>query len=246
MGVVVARGTDAQGVAMGARVLPLGSAGGWARHKTVPADWCVPVPDGIGDEVAALADINPLTARLIVQALAGRPGDMVGVNAAASAAGRNLLRLLAAAGARPVANVRSARAAAALAGEPLADVVNEGGRLPVLDAGLDAVGGAAGAGLAAAVRSGGRVLHYGLLSSQPLTGELLRDVRAPVRPFWLRDRVHRVPRAELRAEMAAVFADLSAGRAAATVAGTCPLSDLRAALDHDADPDRRDKVVLTP
>lgn len=246
VGRVTEVGADVDPALVGRRVLPLGSGGNWQSWKIVPAEWCIPVPDDLSDDQAALAYVNPLTARLMVQALVPQPGDQVGITAAASTIGRMLIRLLDAVGARPVAIVRSASSRAALRDEPAATIMEEGASLPALAAGLDAVGGMAGARLAAAVRPGAPFLHYGLLSGQPLTGALLARTRAAVRLFRMRDWVHAVPRGKLHDTMAETFTDIRAGRAASPVAGHYPLAAFRKALAHDALAGRRGKVILRP
>lgn len=244
VGVVKIAGDAVSHLRAGQRVLPLGSAGNWQTTRSLPADWCVVVPDDIGDDQAALAYINPLTARLMVRRLSPNPGALIGLNAATSVIGRMLVRMLHASGARPVAVVRSRGSMAALAGEPVEDIILEGAPLPALAGGLDAVGGLSGARLAGAVQTNGLMLHYGLLSGQPLTSDLLRQARASVQPFWLRSWVHEVPRAELHAAMTDVFADIRSGRAASAIAGHYPLAAFREALAHTTEPSRQGKIIF--
>ncbi len=231
---------------VGQRVLPLGSAGGWQTFKALPAEWCVPVPDDLTDNQAATAYINPLTARLMLRSMKPAPGALFGINAANSAIGRMLLRMLHAAGARSVAVVRSAQARAMLDGEPVSAVLIEGAPLPLLDGGFDAVGGESGMAMAAAIRPGGLLLHYGLLSGVPLSFELGKRVSAEIRPFWLRDWVHSVSRPELHAVMAEVFEDIHSGLAETVVTARYPLVEVGAALAHNARPNRSGKVLLVP
>jgi NADPH:quinone reductase-like Zn-dependent oxidoreductase len=244
VGIIVETCGNVDPMMVGRRVLPLGSAGNWQDWKVAPADWCVPVPDDLTDEQAAMAYVNPLTARLMVKAIGAKPGDQVGITAAASAIGRILIRLLAAAGALPVAIVRSHSSRAALGSEPAADVVYEGARLPPLTAGLDAVGGLPGAHLAAAIRPGGLFLHYGLLSGRPLTSTLLAATKTKVRLFRLRDWVHATSRSTLQSVMAETFAHIRAGPAASSIAGEYPLAEIARAIAHDTRGDRRGKIIL--
>lgn len=246
VGLVEAVGSAVTGLRPGQRVLPLGSAGGWQGFKALPADWCVPVPDDLTDDQAATAYINPLTARLMLRAMAPAPGMLVAVNAAASAIGRMLLRMLHAAGARPLAIIRSAAARSMLEDEPAAAILAEDAPLPPLDGGFDAVGGPGGAAMAAAIRPGGLFLHYGLLSGVPLPADLAQRVTARVGPFWLRGWVHAARRPELRQAMAAVFDDLRSGLASTAVAARYPLRAIQAALAHDARRNRGGKILLLP
>jgi NADPH:quinone reductase-like Zn-dependent oxidoreductase len=239
VGVVEAVGADIDPAMIGRRVLPLGSAGGWQTWKTLPADWCVEVPADIEDDDAAVSYINPLTAMLMLRAARLQPGDRIGINAANSTIGRMLLRMAAAAGIRPIAVVRSEAANQALRGEP-AEVVREGVPLPDLAAAFDAVGGPAGASLAHAVKPGGPLLHYGLLSNRPLvdTG------RARLTLFRLRDWVHAAPRQDLHAAMGEAFAEIRSGRAASAIAARYPLEAFQDALRHDGRPRRLGKILL--
>lgn len=241
-GVVDAVGPEVSGLGIGQRVLPLGSAGGWQSFKAVAAEWCIKVPDDLTDEQAATSYVNPLTARLMLRAMAPLPGALIAVNAANSAIGRILLRLLHAQGVRSLAIVRSREAKALLANEPVQENILASEPLPPLDGGFDAVGGAYGARMAEAIRPGGALLHYGLLSGVPLPAGL----GAVVRPFWLRNWVHAASRAELRAAMADVFDDIRSGLAATTVEAHYPLSEVEAALAHHARPSRRGKILFTP
>ncbi|MDQ0471017.1 zinc-dependent alcohol dehydrogenase family protein [Labrys wisconsinensis] len=240
VGVVEEMGPAAAGVRLGQRVLPLGAAGGWQTLKALPAEWCVPVPDDLTDEQAATAYVNPLTARLMLQRLAPEPDQLVGVNAANSAIGRMLLRLLHRAGARAVAVVRSARARALLQDEPAAEIVLQGQALPPLAGGFDAVGGADGDAMARAVAAGGTLLHYGLLSGVPLPADQGR-----VQLFPLRAWVHAVSRPELHAAMAQVFQDIRTGMLGTAVEARYAFGDVQAALARHASPDRRGKVLFS-
>jgi NADPH:quinone reductase-like Zn-dependent oxidoreductase len=242
VGVIDAIGAEVSGLRIGQRVLPLGSAGGWQSFKALPAEWCIPVPDDLSDEQATTAYVNPLTARLMLRALAPTPGMLVAVNAANSAIGRILLRLLDAMSIRSLAIVRSGEAKALLVDEPVSDVILAGAKLPPLDGGFDAIGGDDGAMMAQAIRPGGALMHYGLLSGSPLPP----DLGSTVKPFWLRNWVHAASRAELRAAVAEVFDDIRSGIAATTVEACYPLSEYRAALTHNAQVSRRGKILFTP
>lgn len=246
VGVVDRRDETVTGLRVGQRVLPLGSAGGWQAFKATPAGWCVPVPDDLTDDQAAAAYINPLTARLMLRAVAPAAGALVGVNAAGSAIGRMLLRMIHAAGARAIAVVRSARARQSLEGEPAAAILIQGAPLPPLDGGFDAVGGVPGTEMALAIRPGGILVHYGLLSGTPLPAQLGQRIPAVLRPFWLRQWVHSASREELGEVMARVFDDIRAGTATTDIEARYALTELRAALAHNGRAGRRGKILLAP
>lgn len=245
VGAIAAVGADLDPSLIGRRVLPIGSAGNWATWKTLPARWCIDVPDDITDEQAASAYINPLTAKLMVQDLAPAPGDRIGITAAASSIGRMLIRLLLAMGASPVAVVRSERSQEALGEEPI-ETFREGSPLPLLDGALDAVGGAAGAHLARAIKPGGTMLHYGLLSGRALTARLLENTEADVRLFHLRNWVNSAARSDLNSAMCDVFQDISSGISSSPIEAIYPLHDFGAGLQHNERRSRQGKILLRP
>lgn len=93
------------------------------------------------------------------------------------------------------------------------------------DVAFDCVGGEVGRRVARAVKPDGVVVHYGLLSGEPL-GETGRRVEM----FRLRDVVHACPRSELPELFSDVFAQLWAGRLRSRVAKEVHLRDVPAAL----------------
>ena len=246
VGCVEMVGREVANLRVGQRVLPLGSAGGWQTYRTLPAEWCVSVPDSLSDDDAALSYVNPLTALLMIERLGLSPGQRVGINAAASTIGRMLIRFVHARGACPIAIVRSQRSAAALDGEPILTIVVGGQVIPPVDHGLDAVGGDEGARLAAVVRSGGVFVYYGLLSGRALPPELARNSVAIVEPFWLRNWVHQAPKSRLHRRMQDAFASMQSGLARATKVTRFCLRDFRKALAFDAAEGRQGKVLLMP
>ncbi|KAJ3951805.1 hypothetical protein N0V92_011767, partial [Colletotrichum tropicale] len=187
VGIVESIGEDVSTLQAGQRVLPIGSAGAWQDVKVTEQRWCFPVPKDLSNEQAATAYINPLTAWLMVEKFAPtRPGEMVVVNAATSAIGQMIIRMLNRKGVRPVAIVRRAGAQTELSGLDIEAVVNSsegdiksrilevsGGR--GLTVAWDAVGGPEGDSLARALSPGGTLVHYGLLSGVPLSYQLYSE-----------------------------------------------------------------------
>jgi NADPH:quinone reductase-like Zn-dependent oxidoreductase len=258
VGVVEAVAADVTGLAVGDRVLPVGSAGAWQEVKTAEARWCFRVPDALSDERAATGYINPLTAWVMLNERAVlAPGARVVVNAAGSAIGRILIRMANRRGVEPVALVRSSAAHALLEGLGVAAVLNSscpdlGARLAEASGGrgydlaLDAVGGGEGAILALALRPGGRMIHYGLLSGQPLPPGLpARRQDVVLEYFWLRNWVHAAGRETMERGLAAVWDLAIDGVAASAIEARYPLPAVTDALVHDGRPGRNGKVLIT-
>ncbi|NUT48369.1 MAG: alcohol dehydrogenase catalytic domain-containing protein, partial [Saccharothrix sp.] len=80
VGVVERLGPGVTGLAVGDRVLPVGSAGAWQRVKLARARWCLRVRPELTDDQAATSYTNPLTAlRMIDEHVVprGRPHGVV-------------------------------------------------------------------------------------------------------------------------------------------------------------------------
>lgn len=250
VGEIAALGEGVSGLSLGQRVLPIGASGLWQSFLLRPAGWCFAVPDDLSDEAAAMAYVNPLTAFRLVEAarthFGAAGGQRVGVTAAASAIGGMLLVLLAEAGFRPVALVRSAASAARLAETFAGEIVPHAA--PPLDAVLDAVGGEPGNALFRQVRDGGAFIQYGALSGAQLDAALVASRRETVAFsfLWLRNWVHSAPRAAIEAAFARSFAGIRAGVLGSAIDGVFPLSDLPAALARQDDPARTGKLLLAP
>ena len=235
---------------VGQRVLPVGASGLWQEYLVRPAEWCFAVPDDLSDDQAAMAYVNPLTAFRLVEAVSAHfgaaDGRRVGVTAAASAIGKMLLVLLADAGFRPVALVRSPASATRLREGFSGEIAVQSA--PMLDAVLDAVGGTAGDALFRQIRPGGAFIQYGALSGAQLDPVLVSARREAVSFsfLWLRNWVHSAPRAAIEAAFARSFSGIRTGVLGSAIDGTFPLSDLAVALARQEDPARKGKLLLAP
>jgi NADPH2:quinone reductase len=96
VGTVEAVGSDVAGIAPGMRVGYPDSPnlGSYAEYVTVPARFCVEVPEGIGDQAACGAMLQALTAQYLASdSYAIDSGDRVLIHAAAGGVGRILVQL---------------------------------------------------------------------------------------------------------------------------------------------------------
>lgn len=179
VGCVEAVGSDVKHLALGERVLPVGSAGMWQLFKTVAGEWCMPVRDDLSDIEAATSFVNPVTAWLMLFA-EGRlvPGMRLFINGAGSAIGRILIRMANHIGIAPLISTRRA-ASLQPAHEGLQvehHLIEEDNDyecqrqafLRDMDIVLDCVGGNEGICWKAGLKRGGLYMHYGLLSGQAL------------------------------------------------------------------------------
>ncbi|MFC7328675.1 zinc-dependent alcohol dehydrogenase family protein [Marinactinospora rubrisoli] len=258
VGVVERVGPGVHGLAVGDRVLPIGSAGGWQRVKRTDARWCFRVSPELTDDQAAVSYINPVTAMRMIDEHVRSGTRHVAVNAAGSATAAMLARMLHRRGVPAIGLVRGDPHATGLADVPWAAVLTTrqadwpaelrrrtGGRGP--DVAFDAVGGADGERLALATAPGGRFVHYGLLSGRPLPPDLAaRRPEIGIHLFWLRYWVHAADPADVGHALRTAGELVLNGDAATRVQGRFPLSRIGPALRAATERGRDGKVLLEP
>jgi NADPH2:quinone reductase len=194
-GTVAAVGAGVDPALVGRRVVTAtGGSGGYAERVAVPADWLVPVPEGVplDDAVALMADGR--TALLLLGTAAVRPGDRVLVEAAAGGVGTLLVQLARSAGARVVAvagGARKVEVARGLGAEVAVDyrrpewpdeVRSATGAVDVV---FDGVGGDVARKAFELLDPGGRMVSFGMASgawAQVDDGEAARRGVTVVRP----------------------------------------------------------------
>jgi NADPH2:quinone reductase len=242
-GRVLAIGSDVEDVAVGERIVWKLAPASYAEQVVVDLDQVVPVPDGVGDDVAAAVLLQGLTAQYLVNdSFALQAGDVALVHAAAGGVGLLLTQLARRRGATVIATV-SSEAKAKLARRAGADHViryDEVDFAPVvaeLTAGAgvsvvyDAVGQATFDGSLASVAPHGRLVIYGASSGRvpPFDITRLTGSRSLVRPS-LGDFT--ATREELLRRAAELFAAITSGQLDVHIGARFPLADAR--LAHEA------------
>ena len=238
--------------------VPNGAGGNWAEQVVVPARQVWPVPSALTDEQAASFFVNPASALVMTRyVLAVPPGAWLIQTAAGSALGRMVIRLGKHFGFRTINVVRRREQAEelqregadavvatnedSLAGRVRAVAGEEGARYA-----MDAVGGATGSEVAAALAPGGRMVVYGTLSGEPLSIDprVLMTGQKRVEGFWMSEWV----RQQSPVTMALLFTRIGklirSGVLATEVGATFPLNDIRAAVREADSPGRQGKVLL--
>lgn len=190
---------------VGKRVAVLNRAGGnWAEKAVVPANQCVPLPDELPTEQAAMFFVNPATAYVMTRKVLAVPkGEWLLQSAAGSSLGRMISRLARHEGFKTLCVVRRAEQADELMRfDADAAVVFDGDRddsqslvdqvLKITkDRGvrfaLDPVGGRTGTAVIRCLRDNGRLLVFGSLAQE--TAEFsprdLLTYTATIEGFWL-------------------------------------------------------------
>ena len=258
VGEVEALGEGVTTVAVGARVVPLGVSGTWAERLCAPAAAVVPVPEGVGDEAAAQLVVNPLSAWvLLMEELDVQPGDWLAQSAAGSTLGRVVLQIARDRGVKTINLVRRAEQADELRALGADEVVVGDGEAAVarireitggegVAKAIDAVGGAVGATLAAALAPRGTLIAYGRLSQQsvPLDTGLQIFRGTTVRGFWLTRWFQESPPEHVAQTIATVLGRIAEGVIDPPVEARYDLADVREAVAHAERPGRSGKVLL--
>ena len=257
LGVIEALGEGVTGWSVGQRALPMGAQGTWADALVTPAANLYPVPEGLPDDQACQAVVNPLTAWLMAEELGLGPGQWLVQSASGSAVGRCLIQLAHLRGFKVLCLARrEAVVSELLAAGAHAAVCTAAADWPKIAAGLlpegsadaavDAVGGALGAELVKLLKPGGTSIVYGALSMEPMQipgGQLIFRT-ATVRGFWLTDWKKRAS-AEVRATaMADLLAAMAAGSIKVPVEATYPLERWGEAVAHAQREGRAGKILL--
>lgn len=243
----------------GSRVAAIVPSGAYAEYICVPESSLVPVPDEVDDEQAAGLLIQGLTADTILRISANmQSGESVAVNAAAGGTGSLALQVARSIGAGRVIALASSPEKRELTLSLGADVAidsrserleedlieaNDGRMLDVI---LEMAGGEAFEQCLAALAPFGRLVTFGIASSEEnrvRTGSLMRHSRAVI-GFWI---THLLARPDLvKPGLERVLGAAANGGLKTVLGGTHPLGE--AAEVHRAMAGRRTigKILLDP
>ncbi len=259
-GEVEAVGPGVTGLAPGDRVAWASAPGSYADAVVAPADRLVKVPAGIGDDVAAAAMLQGMTAHYLCRTtFPVKPGDAALVHAAAGGVGLLLCQMLRAVGARVIGTCSSAEKEK-LAREAGADHVIRYDEKPDfaaevrrltsgrgVDVAYDSVGNTTFDGSLRSLRPRGMLVLYGQ-SSGPVPPFDLRRLNDLGSLFVTRPSLahYTQDRAELELRAGEVLEAIAAGRLRVRIGARFPLREAAAA--HRALEGRQTtgKVLLLP
>ena len=124
-GIVEAVGPGVDKFSTGDRVAYTVAHGGYATHRTIAASHLVKIPDGVSDEVAAVAFLKGLTARyLLHDSFAVAEGQSVLFHAAAGGVGIIAGQWMAAKGVKPIGTTGGAEKCARARENGYAEVID--------------------------------------------------------------------------------------------------------------------------
>ena len=230
--------------------------GTWKEFVCVPAKMVIPSPSGMADEVACQAFVNPLTAYAMLETSGLKEGDWVLVTAGASAYGKLVIQMAKQKGINVACTVRRDEQKEALQSlgaelvintekEKLQKLIMEhtGEGVAVV---FDAVGGLLGAKALASLRTGGKMMVFGLLSLEniPLNSGLMIFKNLKVEGFWLTTWMASLSPEETEKAFKIVFTHLLSQKVKVDVEATFPLEQFKEALATYEKEGRNGKIIL--
>lgn len=259
VGIVDALGEGVEGVSIGERVASSSGRGTWAEYFTTPARMIVPMPDGIPDETAAQLMAMPLSALMLLDALALPPGAWIVQNAANGAVGKALAMLGEARGLQVVNVVRRDDGIAELAALGIAHVVSSAQpdwMQQVRDltgpglaqAAIDSVGGKASGAMLSLVGNGGTLVSFGALTGEAmqLSPADLIFKQATVKGFWGSKASQAMSTEDKRRLVGELLQRTLAGELRLPVDAVHDLAEIGQAAAASLRPARAGKVLLRP
>jgi len=256
-GVIDALGEGVDGLAIGQRVTAASGQGTWAEYFVASASMLVPIPDAIGDEMAAQLVAMPLSALMLLESLHVQPGQWVVQNAANGAVGKTLAMLAAARGVPVLSLVRREAGVAEMSALGIEHV------LCTADAGwqdaarsllgpararaaVDSVGGEASADLVALLGDEGVLVCFGSMGGEPMripSGDVIFR-QLTVKGFWGSKTSREMPAARKRALLGELVERAAAGDLRLPVDGIYDLEQVADAAAASQRPGRAGKVLL--
>jgi NADPH:quinone reductase-like Zn-dependent oxidoreductase len=222
----------------------------------VPDAGLIPIPDGMTDEVACQAFVNPVTAYGMLETSGLQKGGSLLITAGASAWGKVVIQLAAMRGIHVIATVRQAdqkQLLLDLGATAVIDVASDNLTKKVrevfpegVDYVFDAVGGDQGAKALNCLRTGGKMLVFGLLSQEPipLNSGVLIFKKLSVEGWWLSSWWEELGTIGIQKAIKAVFSLLLSQEIKLDIQATYPLEQFKEAIIAYQTPGRTGKILL--
>jgi NADPH:quinone reductase-like Zn-dependent oxidoreductase len=257
VGIVDDPGDGTTALSKGMRVI-FSTIGAWQEYVCVPAKTVIPIPDSLSDEVACQAFVNPFTAWGMLAESGLKEGQWLLLTAGASAFSKFVIQLAVKRGIQVICTVRRDEQKAALLALGVKGVINteteslskqanaisQGG----VDVVFDAIGGTIGAKALNALKPGGLMMVYGLLSLEniPLNSGLLIFKNLQVKGFWLTTWLASLEAKHRKEVISNVLGMLIAAEIKADTEAAYTLEEAVKALEHANAPGRTGKIIFKP
>jgi len=241
-GVVEAIGPKVTSVKVGDRVTIPFRTFTWAEKVLAPADDLFVVPPAVDAKTAAMLNINPTTAVLLLDEFVKlKPKDWIILNAANSQVARCLIAVAKSRELNVIGIVRRSELIPELEMLGIDLVAVESPKLPTqiqsatggapILLGLDAVGGPASATIAGALSPGGHFVSYARLSDSPIhlpQGDLIGK-RLHIQGFWM---YYEEFLPKVRAALTQATQIVASGKLTLPITATYKPSQIKEAIEH--------------
>ncbi|MEL6536757.1 MAG: zinc-dependent alcohol dehydrogenase family protein, partial [Bacteroidota bacterium] len=233
--------------------------GTWQEQVVIPAQQVIPAPEGLSDEVACQAFVNPFTAYGMLEESGLQSGDWLLLTAGGSAFGKFALQLAKQKGIKTIVTVRrpdQVEALLALGAEAVVNTKEDAewtktvykltGDRKGVQAVFEAVGGEVGAQALSVLSTGGICLAYGLLSLQdtPINNGLLIFKNITVKGFWLTTWFPALGPERMQAVVQEILAGLATQSLKTDIEAVYPVDQIAEAVAHADRPGRSGKILL--
>lgn len=240
---------------VGTRVM-FSTQGTWREFLTIPAKQAIVIPDGMSDEVACQAFVNPLTAVSMINRSGLKKGDWLLITAGASAFGKFAIQVAKTKGIHVICTVRHEAQKEYLKKVGADLVVNsELENLPKsvlgkvkdgVDVVFDAVGGELAASALTCLKTKGKMIVFGSLSLQaiPLNSGLMIFKELTIEGFWLSSILQEVSDQERNELFKETISFLMQDDFNVDVAAKFKLEDFKEAIEKYYELGRNGKIIL--
>lgn len=262
MGVIHQVGEDVSNVEVGQRVFPIsgqtcGQQGLWQEYVTIPAEYVIPIPSSLSDEVAAQFLVNPWTILGMLEVLQVPKGQFLLQTAAASVLGRMLIQYAKYIGIKTINVVRrssqvqelKALGADVVINSTVEDIVEKvkiatDGKM--VHSAIDCIGGKMTKTVVNCVRDGSTVIVFGALgelhSECQIPDLVFRDIK--IHGFWLISWLKSLSHLKLTEISNHVMSLLEKKIITPRVGEKFPLHQVKEAIQKSLEPNRGGKVLL--
>ncbi|MEL6559562.1 MAG: zinc-dependent alcohol dehydrogenase family protein [Bacteroidota bacterium] len=231
--------------------------GVWQEYVILPAKQVIPAPEGMSDEVACQAFVNPFTAYGMLDIAGLEAGQFLMLTAGGSAFSKFVTQMAAKRGIKVVSTVRrddlkeelKNLGAFAVINTETQDLIKEVRTLTEkngVDYIFEAVGGKAGAIAMECLKNGGTMMVYGLLSLKPtpVNNGLILFKDLTIKGFWLTTWIMGLSKEQMMEVTKNVFGSLTTEQLKTATEKKYSLEEVVDAIKHSETPGRKGKIIL--
>lgn len=231
--------------------------GVWQEYVILPAKQAIPAPEGMSDEIACQAFVNPFTAYGMLDIAGLEEGQFLMLTAGGSAFSKFVTQMAAKRGIKVISTVRRddlkeeliELGAFAVINTETQDIFREVRTLTGkkgVDYIFEAVGGKVGALAMECLKMGGTMMVYGLLSLKPtpVNNGLVLFKDLTIKGFWLTTWITSLSKEEKIEVTKNVFGSLTTEQLKTATEKKYSLDQVVEAIKHSETPGRKGKIIL--